>query len=122
MLFSINEDGDLNIDEKKVFSDFVISDKLETNFRLTKTILLTHLIHKKWLRENFILYKRNNFQENEIRNEIQQKLNDIFQKYPSLLPHVNFIFTNEKNTLNIIFFNKSGKENKLLLQKEIVIG
>lgn len=122
MLFSINEDGDLDIDNNKYFSDFVMSDKIETDYRISRTLLLTHLIHKKWLEKNFILYKRNNFSDSEIRELIQKKINDIFQNYQNLLNLINFHFINDKSSLNIIFYKKEKEHNKLLLHKEIVIG
>lgn len=122
MLFSINEDGDLDIDNGKYFSDFVMSDKIETDYRISRTLLLTHFIHKKWLEKNFILYKRNNFSDSEIREMIQKKINDIFQNYQNLLNSINFHFTNNKSSLNIIFYKKEKEQNKLLLHKEIVIG
>lgn len=122
MLFSINEDGDLDIDNNKYFSDFVMSDKMETDYRISRTLLLTHLIHKKWLEKNFILYKRNNFSDSEIRELIQKKINDIFQNYQNLLSLINFHFINDKSSLNIIFYKKEKEHNKLLLHKEIVIG
>jgi ribonuclease P protein component len=122
MLFSINEDGDLDIDNNKYFSDFVMSDKIETDYRISRTLLLTHLIHKKWLEKNFILYKRNNFSDSEIRELIQKKINDIFQNYQNLLSLINFHFINDKSSLNIIFYKKEKEHNKLLLHKEIVIG
>ena len=122
MLFSINEDGDLDIDNNKYFSDFVMSDKMETDYRISRTLLLTHLIHKKWLEKNFILYKRNNFSDSEIRELIQKKINDIFQNYQNLLSLINFHFINDKSSLNIIFYKKEKEHNKLLLYKEIVIG
>ena len=122
MLFSINEDGDLDIDNNKYFSDFIMSDKIETDYRISRTLLLTHLIHKKWLEKNFILYKRNNFSDSEIRELIQKKINDIFQNYQNLLSLINFHFINDKSSLNIIFYKKEKEHNKLLLHKEIVIG
>lgn len=122
MLFSINEDGDLDIDNGKYFSDFVMSDKIETDYRISRTLLLTHFIHKKWLEENFILYKRNNFSDSEIRELIQKKINNVFQKYQNLLGSINFNFTNNKSSLNIIFYKKEKEQNKLLLHKEIIIG
>ena len=122
MLFSINEDGDLDIDNGKYFSDFVMSDKIETDYRISRTLLLTHFIHKKWLEKNFILYKRNNFSDSEIREIIQKKINDIFQNYQNLLNAINFHFTNNKSSLNIIFYKKEKEQNKLLLHKEIIIG
>ena len=122
MLFSINEDGDLDIDNGKYFSDFVMSDKIETDYRISRTLLLTHFIHKKWLEENFILYKRNNFSDSEIRDFIQKKINNVFQKYQNLLSSINFHFTNNKSSLNIIFYKKEKEQNKLLLHKEIIIG
>lgn len=122
MLFSINEDGDLDINNNKYFSDFVMSDKMETDYRISRTLLLTHLIHKKWLEKNFILYKRNNFSDSEIRELIQKKINDIFQNYQNLLSLINFHFINDKSSLNIIFYKKEKEHNKLLLHKEIVIG
>lgn len=122
MLFSINEDGDLDIDNGKYFSDFVMSDKIETDYRISRTLLLTHFIHKKWLEENFILYKRNNFSDLEIREFIQKKINNVFQKYQNLLGSINFHFTNNKSSLNIIFYKKEKEQNKLLLHKEIIIG
>jgi ribonuclease P protein component len=122
MLFSINEDGDLDIDNGKYFSDFVISDKIETDYRISRTLLLTHFIHKKWLEKNFILYKRNNFSDTEIRELIQKKINEVFQNYQNLLSLINFNFTNNKSSLNIIFYKKEKEQNKLLLHKEIIIG
>lgn len=123
MLFSINEDGKLDLDEKKnIFSDFVMGNQSETNFRLARTILITHLIHKKWLKNNFILYMRANYTNEEIKAMIKNKINDLFENYPNLKNTVEFSFNLNNNVLSIVFYkNHEGKE-RLLILKDINIG
>lgn len=123
MLFSINEDGKLDLDEKKnIFSDFVMGNQVETNFRLARTILITHLIHKKWLKNNFILYMRANYTNEEIKAMIKNKINDLFENYPNLKNTVEFSFNLNNNVLSIVFYkNHEGKE-RLLILKDINIG
>ena len=123
MLFSINEDGKLDLDEKKnIFSDFVMGNQAETNFRLARTILITHLIHKKWLKNNFILYMRANYTNEEIKAMIKNKINDLFENYPNLKDTVEFSFNLNNNVLSIVFYkNHEGKE-RLLILKDINIG
>lgn len=123
MLFSINENGSLDFDEnRKIFSDFVISNEEETNFRLTRTILITHLIHKKWLKNNFILYKRINYTDEEIKVMIKNKLNELFNNYPNLKNTVEFSFTLKNNILSIVFYKKQCEDNKLILIQDVNIG
>ena len=91
MLFSINEDGKLDIDNKRnIFSDFVLGDEEKTNFRLSRTILITNLIHKKWLKENFILYKRINYTDEKINSIIKTKINELFENYPNLKQYFKY--------------------------------
>ena len=123
MLFSINENGSLDFDEnRKIFSDFVMSNEEETNFRLTRTILITHLIHKKWLKNNFILYKRINYTDEEIKVMIKNKLNELFKNYPNLKNTVEFSFTLKNNILSIVFYKKQGEDNRLILIQDVNIG
>lgn len=123
MLFSINEKGSLDFDEnRKIFSDFVMSNEEETNFRLIRTILITHLIHKKWLKDNFILYKRINYTDEEIKVMIKNKLNELFKNYPNLKNTVEFSFTLKNNILSIVFYKKQGEDNRLILIQDVNIG
>lgn len=123
MLFSIDENGKLDLDEKKkIFSDFVMGNQAETNFRLARTILITNLIHKKWLKNNFILYKRANYTNEEIKDMIKNKINDLFENYPNLINTVDFSFSLKDNVLSIVFYkNHEGRERMLIL-KDINIG
>ena len=123
MLFSINEDGSLDFDKnRKIFSDFVMSNEEETNFRLIRTILITHLIHKKLLKDNFILYKRINYTDEEIKVMIKNKLNELFKNYPNLKNTVEFSFTLKNNILSIVFYKKQGEDNRLILIQDVNIG
>lgn len=123
MLFSINEDGKLDLDEKKnIFSDFVMGNQAETNFRLTRTILITHLIHKKWLKNNFILYMRANYTNEQIKAMIKNKINDLFENYPNLKDTVEFSFNLNNNILSIVFYKKHEGKERLLILKDINIG
>lgn len=123
MLFSINEDGKLDLDEKKnIFSDFVMGNQDETNFRLARTILITHLIHKKWLRNNFILYMRANYTNEQIKAMIKNKINDLFENYPNLKDTVEFSFNLNNNILSIVFYKKHEGKERLLILKDINIG
>lgn len=123
MLFSINEDGKLDLDEKKnIFSDFVMGNQTETNFRLARTILITHLIHKKWLRNNFILYMRANYTNEQIKAMIKNKINDLFENYPNLKDTVEFSFNLNNNILSIVFYKKHEGKERLLILKDINIG
>lgn len=123
MLFSINEDGKLDLDEKKnIFSDFVMGNQAETNFRLARTILITNLIHKKWLKNNFILYMRANYTNEEIKAMIKNKINDLFENYPNLKNTVEFLFNLNNNVLSIVFYKKHEGKERLLILKDINIG
>lgn len=121
MLFSLNEDGDLNIREGKYFSDFVMSNKIESDYRLTKTLLLTHLVFKKWFEKDFLLYKRLTKSDMEIKKIINDKLNEIFKEYPYLLTNINFSFIINKDILNIVFY-LNNPSKRMLFDKEIKIG
>ena len=94
----------------------------EINFRLARTILITNLIHKKWLKNNFILYKRANYTNEEIKDMIKNKINDLFENYPNLINTVDFSFNLKDNVLSIVFYkNHEGRERMLIL-KDINIG
>lgn len=123
MLFSIDEDGNIDINNNKnSFSDFIIGDESETNFRLARTILITHLIHKKWLKDNFILYKRINYTDEQINSIIKSKINELFENYPNLKNTVEFSFSLKDNILNIVFYKKHEGKDRILLLKDINIG
>lgn len=123
MLFSIDEDGNIDINNNKnSFSDFIIGDESETNFRLTRTILITHLIHKKWLKDNFILYKRINYTDEQINSIIKAKINELFENYPNLKNTVEFSFSLKDNILTIVFYKKHEGKDRMLLLKDINIG
>ena len=123
MLFSIDEDGNIDINNNKnSFSDFIIGDESETNFRLVRTILITHLIHKKWLKDNFILYKRINYTDEQINSIIKSKINELFENYPNLKNTVEFSFSLKDNILTIVFYKKHEGKDRMLLLKDINIG
>lgn len=123
MLFSIDEDGNIDVNNNKnSFSDFIIGDESETNFRLVRTILITHLIHKKWLKDNFILYKRINYTDEQINSIIKSKINELFENYPNLKNTVEFSFSLKDNILTIVFYKKHEGKDRMLLLKDINIG
>lgn len=123
MLFSIDEDGNIDVNNNKnSFSDFIIGDESETNFRLVRTILITHLIHKKWLKDNFILYKRINYTDEQINSIIKSKINELFENYPNLKNTVEFSFSLKDDILTIVFYKKHEGKDRMLLLKDINIG
>lgn len=120
MLFSINEDGDLGL-EKDMFSDFVFANEQLTNFRITKTLLISQLVYKNWFEKNFLLNKRVFQSNDEIKKIIDEKLSQVFHHYPELLKDLEYNFTLDNGEFNIVFSKFNGYFQEVLLTREIII-
>lgn len=121
MIFAIQENGDLNLDGKS-FSDFILSDQEFSMYKMVKTLLLTHFVHKNWLKDSFIKNKRNIYEDTEIRNMIQEHIDHItFKKYDDLRNKIRFTFVNNKTSLIIVFYLSLSGENIAILEHEIKI-
>ena len=121
MLFSLNENGDLNL-QGNAFSDVVLSDKNLTEYKMSKSIILTYFIFNKWLEQEFIKNKRNIFNEQNIQQLIQKRLFSILEgKYDTLMPKIDFVFLLEPSLLTIVFYLKQDGKKYSLLEKQIKI-
>lgn len=123
MIFGINEKGDLNIDKDfNCFSDIILGEEIQTNMNLAKTIILTKFKHQNWFKEEFVPYKRNVIKDSEIREYIDQKLEEIFVDFPYLKSNVGYVFLNEGSTFTIVFYYRINQNlNKNLLFRTIDI-
>ncbi|CAL7871133.1 hypothetical protein [Fusobacterium necrophorum] len=121
MLFSLNENGDLNL-RGNAFSDIVLSDKNLTEYKMSKSIILTYFIFNKWLEQEFIKNKRNIFNEQNIQQLIQKRLFSILEgKYDTLMSKIDFVFLLEPSLLTIVFYLKQDDKKYSLLEKQIKI-
>lgn len=123
MLFGIDEKGDLNIDKEfNTFSDIIFEEEIQTNINIAKTIILTKFKHQNWFRDEFILYKRNTFSDEEIKKYIDKKIEEIFSSLPFVKSKIGYAFINRGDTFTINFYYKvNSKVNKSLLFRTIEI-
>lgn len=123
MLFSINEKGDLDINQEyNTFSNVIFGEELQTNINIAKTIILTKFKHQNWFRDEFVLYKRNTYKDIEIKKYIDDKLDKIFSKLPFIRTKIGYAFLNDGDTFTIGFYYKvNSKVNISLLFKTIEI-
>lgn len=121
MLFSLSENGDLNL-QGNAFSDIVLSDKNMTEYKISKSIILTYFVFNKWLEQEFIKNKRNIFNEQNVQQLIRQKLFSVLEgKYDDLIPKIDFVFLLEPSLLTIVFYLKQNDKKYSLLEKQIKI-
>lgn len=123
MLFAIDEKGDLSIDKKyNVFSNIIFGEEEKTNINIAKTKILTKFKHQNWFRDEFILYKRNTFEEKEIKEIIDGELDKTFSKFPFVRSRIGFAFLNKGDVFMISFYYKlSPQTNVNLLFRKIEI-
>ena len=123
MIFSIDEQGDLFVDkDNQSLSDYNAVNETQVNWKIARTSILTYFRHKGFLQKNFIMYKRNNFSDEYVRNLIQDKINDIFKDNIRIIENIGFSFSNEGDLFIICFFYKINEnENKSLLNETIII-
>lgn len=116
MIFSINEDGDLYIDkDNNAFSDYTADSPEESNFKIARSSVITYFKHKGFLKNNFIMYKRNNFEDSYIRTLIQNELDIIFKNKENILNKIGFSFANKGSTFLICFYYKMNKDKNVSL-------
>ena len=123
MIFSINESGDLDLDKRNnTFCDYVADTHFNADFKNARSTIITYFKHKDYFKKDFILYKRNNYKDEEIRNMIQTKLDKLFSVSPNILNKIGFSFINNGDTFIICFYYKvSETENRNLLYDTIAI-
>lgn len=116
MLFAINEKGDLNIDQEfNTFTNFIFGEDVQTNINIAKTIILTKFKHQNWFRDEFILYKRNTYDDFQIKEYIDNKLDEIFSKLPFIRRKVGYAFLNKGDTFTIGFYYKVNSQTNVSL-------
>lgn len=116
MLFAINEKGDLNIDQEfNTFTNFIFGEDVQTNINIAKTIILTKFKHQNWFRDEFVLYKRNTYTDLEIKEYIDNKLNEIFSKLPFIKQNIGYAFLNKGDIFTICFYYKLDKNTNINL-------
>lgn len=116
MLFAINEKGDLNIDQEfNTFTNFIFGEDVQTNINIAKTIILTKFKHQNWFRDEFILYKRNTYDDFQIKEYIDNKLDEIFSKFPFIRSKVGYAFLNKGDTFTIGFYYKVNSQTNVSL-------
>lgn len=123
MIFSINEDGDIYLDKhNNTFSDYVADSHFNVDFKIARSTIITYFKHKDFFKKDFILYKRNDYKDEQIREMIQNKLDQLFSTNLNILKRIGFSFVNNGEVFVICFYYKiNDKENKNLLYDTITI-
>lgn len=115
-MFSIGENGDIYIHDDNTFTDIVIGDYPETEFRIARSRVISRFKFKNFFNEKFIKYYRNNFTDEYLKEVIDLELDTLFSDKLSIRNKINYFFKNESNKLNIIFlYKESNNKNRNLL-------
>lgn len=115
-MFSIGENGDIYIHEDGTFTDIVIGDSIETEFRIARSRIISHFKFKNFFRDRFIKYFRNNFNNESIQELLNNELNSLFSDEVNIRNKIIFFFKNNMNKFDIVFiFKESNNKNRNLL-------
>ncbi|MGL5713961.1 MAG: hypothetical protein ACRCX2_13145 [Paraclostridium sp.] len=122
MIFSINELGDINIDEKnETLCNKVIGDPVLSDFKTSKTIILTYFKHNNNLVKKFYKNKRNTLTSSEIKKFFDSEISLAFQMRPELIKFVKYEYINDKSSFHIMFYFYSQSLKKIMLDYDISI-
>lgn len=122
MLFSINEQGDISLDlENGTMCNEVLGDKVASDFKTSKTIILTYFKHNNNLRKSFFKNKRNTLTDEQIRQYFDDELEKAFKKRLDLMKFVRYEYINSKSSFHILFFYYSESIKKIILDYDIEI-
>lgn len=123
MIFSIGENGDVFLDKtNNTFSDYVSKNQSYVNYKIARSTVITYFKYRGFFKKNFIMYKRNNFDDNVIESIIKEELKKIFSNNKSILKNIDFSFINKGDTFTICFYYKMNNNvNKNLLYQTITI-
>lgn len=122
MLFSINEQGDISIDlENGTICNEVIGDKVTSDFKTAKTIIITYFKHNNNLKKNFFKNKRNTLTDEEIKQYFDSELEKAFSKRLDLMKFVKYEYVNLKSSFQVLFFYYSESIKKIMLDYDIEI-
>lgn len=108
-MFSIGENGDIFIHNDGTFTDYVIGDIDETNFRIARSRIISHFKFRKYFENNFIKYFRNNFSDEQIKEKINNELNNLFIDNKNIKEKILFFYRNSDDKFNIVFLYKLSK-------------
>lgn len=120
MLFSINELGDLDIDvENESICNQIPGDEVISDFKTSKTIVLTYFKHNNNLRTKFKKYKRNTLTDKEIKDFFNSEISLAFQYRPDLIQFIKYEYLNDKSSFYVLFYFSSKSLNKIMLDYDL---
>lgn len=116
-MFLISEKGDLSTDNQS-FCDHLIGDILESEYRIAKSRIIS-LKYKGFFENDFIKYYRNTKTDDEIKQIINEKIDNLFVE-KTLRLKIEFVFKNVNNKFLISFIFKYNKnKTKSLISFDI---
>lgn len=122
MIFSIDEKGDLALDlENGSICNKITGDRVTSDYKLSKTIILTHFKHYNVLKDTFYKNKRNMLTDAQIENYFDDELNKAFYLNKELLKFIKYEFLNSGSQFDIFFYFYSKELKKPILDFSINI-
>ncbi|MGL6100978.1 MAG: hypothetical protein ACRC0G_15325 [Fusobacteriaceae bacterium] len=116
MIFSINENGDLDIDEENgSVCNEIKGDLTLSNFKTSKTIILTYFKHNGNLKNKFYKNKRNTLTDEQIKSFFNKEVAEAFAMRTELIKFIKYEFINDKSSFNIMFYFYSESFKKIIL-------
>ncbi|MGL6099271.1 MAG: hypothetical protein ACRC0G_06585 [Fusobacteriaceae bacterium] len=120
MIFSINEIGDIQADEENgTLCNLIKGDANASNFKTSRTIILTYFKHNNNLRNSFYKNKRNTLTDEEIKKYFDKELKEAFKFKPDLNKYIKYEFINDNSSFNILFYFYSEKLKKIILDYNV---
>ncbi|MGL5712409.1 MAG: hypothetical protein ACRCX2_05265 [Paraclostridium sp.] len=122
MIFSINEIGDLYIDEENgTVCNKILGDNVQSDFKTSKTIILTYFKHNNNLKNKFYKNKRNTLSDSEIKEFFDEEIDLAFSMRPELKRFVKYEYINNKSSFHIMFYFYSETLKKIMLDYDVSI-
>lgn len=122
MIFSFNERGDIQVDlENGTICNKIVGDQLQSDFKTSRTVILTYFKHNNVLSKTFFKNKRNTLTDEEIRQYFDENLKEAFNLRPDLLPFIKYEYINEKSSFQILFFFFSTNLKKIIMDYDLEI-
>lgn len=122
MIFSLNEQGDLEYDsENKTLSVVIPGDPIETDFKVSRTAIISHFILKGAFSSYFIKNKRNVYNNEYVENFLEEQLDLVFKTRKDIRKYIKYFFKLEGEVFTIMFYYKDNVSTRIIMKKEIIL-
>ncbi|MGL4989381.1 MAG: hypothetical protein ACRC5F_09115, partial [Cetobacterium sp.] len=94
-------------------------DTTASNFKTSRTIILTYFRHNNNLRDSFYKNKRNTLTDEEVKKYFDEELKEAFKFKPDLNKYIKYEFINDNSSFHILFYFYSEKLKKIILDYNV---